>query len=432
MQSPAPASQEGAAAESPAPGLQDEPTEVPDEGAVAEPEPPTLESPAGEPPADTPAEAEPPADTPAEAEPPAEAPIAPYRLTFAADEPIDVSPAAVFANTDSGEITVWAIPDAVQEIAVAPSGNFILWWEVGTHISHLLRTDSGIDRVLAVDIMLRSVREFGPNDAGFVAIGREDSRETIIFDAFGHLLVELQDEGAALTAWAPDGRTFAYAWGNTLHVTVLPEAASDPPEMLFTILLGAVVGLDWASDNERLAVVTQDTAYAFDRAGDELWQTPGEFYRNPRWSPDGQLLIVAASNPDSTYVFDRAGNLIREVEDANTCQGNLWAADSSGFFTLRAFIRIADRVPDAVGYLVQSPVDVRLVWAVERTNDGALAIVLHDRTSDSARSIAIVAGEQSIHLVHTDNYRGDDVVAWTSDGTRIVFTIPAGQHDGCL
>ena len=418
-------------------------TPVPPADRTTDPQPTTTEPD----PAPTPQPDPPPATPPP---PPTDAPAAPYRLTFAPDEPIDLSPAVVYADIETDEVTVWVLPDAAPEIAVAPSGDFILWWEHWTAVPHLLRMDNGADHVLAADLQYHSVQEFGPNNTGFVAIAGNESKETVVFDRFGQPLTGLQDDGSALTAWAADGRTFAYAWEDTLRVTLLPEAAPDLSQPLFTIPLDAAVGLDWSPDGERLVVVTENIVRAFDRTGDLIWEAEGDFYGNPRWSPNGQLLTVVAANPDvrwfaasdRTYLFNRDGALLSLVPDANTCSGNPWTADSGGFRTVFFFIELDDRTPIDGGYRLtpivgghnlQSPSEAALAWAARRRDDGGFEIVLHDSRTSSARVVAVVAdGTESLNFVNTAN-RSRDLIAWTGDGTRILFTVPAsGPGGGCL
>ena len=421
-QSQASANQEGAAAEPQAPDLQDEPTEVPDEGGVAEPETPAMESPGGDAPADTSADAEPPVDV----EVPVEEATPPFRLTFAADEPIDVSPAVAFVDIASGEVTVWAIDDASPEFDVAPSGTYILWWADSTRALHLLRTDSGIDQVVFDERAWGITREFGPGDAGFVVDKPGSSgfslRDTVIYNGHGRELLRLPYVDGSSFAWSPDGALLAQSASGVLKVFEIPLTASDSARTIIEFP-SLPAELDWSPDGQKLASAAGGILRVFARDGALLWEFSGDRVDDPRWSPDGRLLRVHGAEY-STYLFDGTGALLQRAGDPNRCPGGRWLPDSSGYiYELLVKPGGAEQLPD--GFRVpNSPVDGTLRWSGQRGEIvGTTDILLHNSSEGSTRVIAIVGGQG----YHTSHLGG----SWTSDGMRVVFTMPEAGHGGC-
>ena len=423
-QSQAPASEEGAAAESPAPSPTDEPVELPEESVAPEPQTPTMESPGGDAPADTSADAEPPADV----EAPVEEATPPFRLTFAADEPIDVSPAVAFIDIASGVVTVWAIDGAHPEFEVAPSATYILWWEESTHALHLVRTDSGIDQVVFDERSFGTIREFGPGDAGFVVEKPGSSglnlRETLIANGHGRELLRLPYVDGSSFAWSPDGALLAHYTSGVLRVFEIPQIASESDRTIFEVP-SMPAELDWSPDGQMLASAAGGTLRVFDRDGAALWEFSGDRVEDPQWSPDGSLLRVAGAEY-STYLFDGSGALLQRAGDPFRCPVGAWLPDSSGyvFFDLLVKPSGAEQLPEGFRF-PNSPVDVTLRWSGQPGEiTGTQDILLHDASDGSTRVIAVV-GNQRYHTSHLGGL-------WTSDGMRVIFTMPGVGHGGCL
>jgi len=215
---------------------------------------------------------------------------------FAAGETIDVAPAVVFVDPETGEAEAWVIPGAAAEFAVAPDGSYVVYQEMGGGV-RLLRTDDASDRAIEADSL---PLEVGPGDSGFIAT-TQDRFVVSVFDGQGQHLRELWLGGVSeqtATAWSPDGSLIAYAIypgsGSTLVVTLRsPDGSTDLSAGGATSSGG--VSLEWSKDSQRVAVVTEDWVRVFGRDGALVGGSEGEFggpSANPRWSEEDAYLLV--------------------------------------------------------------------------------------------------------------------------------------------
>ncbi|MDA0352392.1 MAG: hypothetical protein O3A10_09310 [Chloroflexi bacterium] len=95
---------------------------------------------------------------------PTATPGPPHLERFAAGEVIDVAPAVVFVDPETGAAEAWVTPGAFPEVAVAPDGSYVVY-QVAEGF-RLLRTEDGADRTIVADSL---PIELGPGGAGFVA-----------------------------------------------------------------------------------------------------------------------------------------------------------------------------------------------------------------------------------------------------------------------
>jgi hypothetical protein len=337
-------------------------------------------------------------------------PEPPYRVTFEAGEPIDVSPAVVFVDPNTGSAEAWVIPGPGAEFSVAPSGSYVVYQQGEEY--RLLRTEDGGDRAIEVDS--RPI-EFGPGDSGFVAATQ--GRSVIsAFDGLGSHLGELWNgkaDARTAVSWAPDGESVASAIhpgaGSSLQLTI--RAVGDWSAV--SVEAGRSAGgvsLEWSHDSERIAVVTEDRVRVFSRGGELLGEFAGQFggyWANPRWSSDDAHLYVnqmPRSGGELAYLFTADGEAVFRFftpSYAGGCGSEQWVDGQTVEF---------------------GRYDVRL--------DGTFE--LHGRRSNRLyprlSSYGLVLPEEfAFHIPH---YGAGNTVRWTSDG-RLVFTTPSVGHGGC-
>lgn len=265
----------------------------------------------------------------------------PHRVDFARGELVDVSPAVVFVDTSTGASTAWVFPAARGSFGVGPAGDYIVWPD-GERM-HLFRTDDGHDRVIDAQ---RLPITYGPGDAGFVALTQTGGDATLTaFDAHGEPRADLASvNGAGFSSADWGARAIAIATrGERLRVaiTTSADAAATPAVDVDTPSRGGA-SIHWSHAGDRLAVVTADTVRVLDVTGETLGQASGEFYGNPRWSPDDAYLYVNAMpwrGGDLAYVFDAdASPVFRYVSRGGTstgldggygygCGGEVWLDD---------------------------------------------------------------------------------------------------------
>ena len=352
-------------------------------------------------------------------------PEPPYLEHFAAGEAIDVSPAVVFVDTETGDAEAWVIPGALSEFAVAPSGSYIAYLSGSPDDPqrHLLRTDDGADREIVADAWPGPLT-FGPGDTGFVATTQGGFALTA-FDGFGDSLGDLwlgANTGPTTAAWSPDGSLIAiagYSEDSLILRASIREVGGDMVSLTETGLdeIYSPVALNWSPNSERLALVSSLGLSVFDRAGMKLWHFDSDELRsNLRWSPDSQHLYVPSGYGGSDgSVFTADGVTVLRAKSAGVCFGDPWLADGSGFRVLRSRTDGSDRI-----YML----DGTVTEAAEQS----------DLFPNPGRYGARVDGSIGHHFVHLPEYTAGgnwrDTLKFT-DGGRFVVTTPGIGHDGC-
>ncbi len=358
-----------------------------------------------------------PPDPTATPEPTAEpTPGPPYLERFERGEVIDVAPAVVFGDVETGEAEAWVVPETGGgEFVVSPSGSFVVYPTAGGF--KLLRTEDGATHSL--DIGGWPV-EVGPGDSGFIAV---DSGGFTLsaYDGEGRRIQDLWRSApgmGAVASWSEDG-SIAVGQNNTgsaIAVSVwaapdrVPQASGD--EFRAAVPEGSSIALEWSPDGELVAVVTSDAVYALDRDNDLVWAVEGEFFGNPRWSPDGEHLAVNAMPSieghdgrvgvtSVTYLLSRDGTEVFRVNGAGDCSVNPWISASSLVVG---------------GYLVT--VD----GAIRRYALPSPSVWVHP----ASQGFELKPG-LGFHLPHIA-WRGVD--QRLADG-RMVFTTPEIGHGGC-
>jgi hypothetical protein len=336
--------------------------------------------------------------------------VPPYRVSFEAGKSIDVSPAVVFVDPDTGSAEAWVIPGADAEFGVAPSGSYVIYRRGDGY--RLLRTDDGGDRAIEVDS--RPI-EFGLGDSGFVATTQ--GRFVIsVFDGRGDHLGELwlgSVSTRTAVSWAPDGKSIAHAIypgsGSGLQLTIRSLADWSTTSVGAGTSLGGV-SLKWSHDSERIAVVTEDRLRVFSREGELLGEFEGRFggyWGNPRWSSDDAHLYVnqmPGSGGELAYLFTADAEAVLRFftqSYAGGCGGEQWVDAET--------IEFGEH-------------DVRLDGTFEL--HGRESVNLYPRLDSYG---VILPEEFAFHLPH---YGAGNMVRWTSDG-RLVFTTPSVGHGGC-
>lgn len=337
-------------------------------------------------------------------------PVPPYQVIFEAGEPVNVSPAVVFVDPDTGVAETWVIPGANVEFGVGPSGSYVVYQRGEEY--RLLRTDDGSDRAVEADS--RPI-EFGPGDSGFVAATQGRSVVSV-FDGLGNHLGDLWNGKAnarTAVAWAPDGESVAYAihpgGGSSLQLTLRTVGDWSAVSVDVGISAGGV-SLEWSHDSERIAVVTEDRLWVFSRGGELRGAFGGRFggyWGNPRWSSDDAYLYVSqmpSSGGELAYLFTADGEAVFRFftpSYAGGCGSEQWVDSETIEF---------------------GEYDVRL--------DGTFE--LHGRRSNGLYprldSYGVVLPEE--FAFHVPHYGAGNTVRWTSDG-RLVFTTPGVGHGGC-
>lgn len=362
---------------------------------------------------------------------------------FARGEEIDVSPAIVLIDVETGESTAWEFPsEASPEFDVAPSGTYAIWSQRVTGIFearvHRLDDPPGGDRQIGVGW---SVIEFGPGDSGFIV--ERDRAHVRAYDAYGLPLHDLwrgATDGQVSAAWSPAGGAIAaggFSYPSTrLHVVLWPDGPSGDSMVLLDEPSRGSVSLEWSPDGERLALVAGDRVAVYSRAGELIGETRGDFAGNPRWSPDGRFLYVYARTqlaglpyPRSmSYLFDEQARPLFRVQSADRCSGDPWLADGSGFLSHSNNERVVVTTEGEV-----APLGRRyLGWPERPSPDSDVGVVREgDRflrllPDGSTEPLFSLAPNLDFHLSHY----GVDRLWWTDDG-RFVLTTPGRGHGGC-
>ena len=337
-------------------------------------------------------------------------------MTFAAGETIDASPAVVFADLETLEAEAWVFPSADGEFAVSPAGSYVIYNTADGF--KLLRTDDGSVTSLGIG---EWPAELGPGDSGFVA---RDEQQFLgsLFDGKGKWLRDLwlsDPEKPFVAAWAPDGRSIAITQigGDVPRVKleIWPELMSPSSPVLFTRRASqeTPLSLEWSPDSERLALVTSDAVRVFDRERTLLWTVEGEFFGNPRWSPDGAHLTVSAMPSmvghdgaevgiaPVTYLLTRDGVEVLRVTGAGSCAGDPWL-NASSFTAGRRLITTEGRISEYGGRIPE-------IWL------GPSEVGLE------------LAADLGFHLPHFGSRTSGQLL---EDG-RFVFTTPEIGHGDC-
>lgn len=304
----------------------------------------------------------------------------PYLERFAAGETIDVAPAVVFVDPETGVAEAWVIPDMRSpKFAAAPDGSYVVY-EARNGGLRLLRTDDGVAHDLGADSL---PRELGPGGAGFIATS-QDHFVVSAFDGRGEHLGELWlggVSGRTAVAWAEDGELIAHALypggGSALTVTLTSVDGWTARPVDVGQSSGGV-SLEWSRDSERLAVVTDDHVRVLDRDGRVLGTYQGQFggaYANPRWSSDDGFLYVGWMPPvgggEVASLFSPdAEPLFRFVtpDYAGGCGGEVWFDAGS--------LQFGEHDVRVDGALVPRSGERRDIWSAER-----LGVVLAEGVS---------------------------------------------------
>lgn len=255
-------------------------------------------------------------------------PQAPFRLDFGPGEVIDVAPAALFVGP-GGATTAWVFPDHDgSDLGISPGGRFILWRHGGQ--VRIFSTENGSDQAIEV----AEVVAYAPDDSGFIASNADDFIVSA-YDGAGRVVRSLWRGPGPRTA---DWGRFGIAIGGKGVATRVSVHRSDGSQTDYLVneASGGMLSLRWAPDGGRLAVVTGGWVRVFDLDGAQLWEQRGEFFGNPRWSPDGEHLFVnamPASGGDVAYMFTAEGELLWRYRSADqdawpgygySCLGDVW------------------------------------------------------------------------------------------------------------
>ena len=351
---------------------------------------------------------------------------APERRDFAPGELIDISPAVVFVDADSGAATAWVFQfETVSwEFGVAPSGTYIVYQKTdgvpappgGQPNSEvrLLRTDSGSDAVIEAEGL---PVEYGPGESGFVAL-RDGGSAAGVFSGLGDLLFEIPLQGEFLdAAWSEAGGMIAVAsrFRDDDYEIRIHRLASGGQLSLLSDRLAfseAWIAIAWSHGGQELAVVAPNRVFVTQARGSRLWEAPGDVYfGNPRWSPGDAYLFVSALpsvfsgtiEPELSYVFNAQGVALFRLVTAQSggCLGDPWLA--SDRFQLGADVWSVD------GQMEQS---------------GVPRLDIYPDLSAIGVSLASGIGYHVPHWGPSDNTR-------STEAGRVVFTTPEVGHGGC-
>ncbi len=286
--------------------------------------------------------------------------VVPQRRDFVPGELIDVSPAVVFADPDTGAATAWVFSEWTGwEFGVGPSGGYVVY---GRYLEpphagaepkieyRLLSTDDGSDREL--DSRVRPIPigqgnlpvAYGPGNDGF-ALLLDGGSALGVFDGRGRLLFDVPLASDFLDAsWSQAGGVIAIASRlGTDEYDVRIQRLEDGAQIsLVTDRLpfeDAGVALGWSHAGNDLAVVAPNRVFVIQPRGARLWEAPGDIYwGNPRWSKDDSYLFVNASpgaifagpGPEVDYVFTNQGVPLFRILSAYVggCAIDPWLSDT--------------------------------------------------------------------------------------------------------
>lgn len=274
---------------------------------------------------------------------------------------------------------------------------------------------------------------YAPTGAGFVAITR-DSSLVSPFGSDGTRLGWFGWRAASgrpiAVAWSPDGTAIALfqnktgtdvggliAYANSAVVEVPPR--DDGFVVNYQVPPGSNVSVRWSHDSQRLALVTVDRVRVFDRDGAPLWTVAGEFFGNPRWSPDDKHLYVNAmpgNAADVAYVFTADGEPLWRFASTSPASGRL----SYGFGCGGEHWIDEERI--GIGPYIISR-DGEVIDLREPGVPNLFVRILEPLPTDLDITVDPSVGW---HIVHY----GDERLTYLNDG-RYVFSTPQIGHDGC-
>lgn len=264
--------------------------------------------------------------TPTETPVPTAPPAPPYRVEFAPGEVIDVAPAALFVTPEGGT-TAWVFPDHTgSDLGVSPGGSFIIWQH-----GDQFRLFTPQDRTdIAIDVA--EVFGYADDDSGFIA-SDHDGFMLNAYDTSGAIAQSLwRGAEQRVVDWRGDAIGVGSKSGTTVKVAMWPSVPSAPVDLVDEDWPGRL-SLRVSPDGDLLAVVSNAWVRVYDATGVQLWEQRGEFFGNPRWSPDGSHLFVNAMPPsggDVAYVFTEDGELLWRYRSDDprgygyTCGGEVW------------------------------------------------------------------------------------------------------------
>lgn len=266
---------------------------------------------------------------PIETAAPTAVPQTPYRAEFEPGEVIDVAPAALFVEPDGGA-TAWVFPDHTGgDLGVSPGGSFIIW-QHGDQF-RLFSTADGTDR----EIDIAQVFGYADDDSGFIA-SNDDGFILNAYDTSGVIEQSLwRGAEQRVVDWRNDVVAAGSKSGTTVKAAMWPAVPGTSFDLVDEDWTGRL-SLRVSPDGSVVAMVTPLWVRVYDTAGTQIWEQRGEFFGNPRWSPDGAHLFVNAMPPsggDVAYLFTEDGDLLWRYRSDDpggygyACGGEVWLDD---------------------------------------------------------------------------------------------------------
>ena len=247
-------------------------------------------------------------------------------------------------------------------------------------------------------------------------------------------------------AWSPDGERIVSldragglkVWnsqtGSQIWEGRMPKGRESPQQQRRRT--GSVPTVSWSPDGNLIAVTTFGPGSIWDAASGDQRTTFGEVVDRVAWSPDGQYLASTGSATFLLQVWDKEGNLIKEVpsrelENPDPLQSLgadlAWSPDSSrvaveiSLAVSEGRIQIASVEEGAVSLdLLVHTGWLKVAWSPDGTR---LATGGQD---GSVRILDAFSGEEILIL------RGHEREIWTLDWHRDGKRLATGSFDGSI